>query len=185
MTSAAASDSSGDEANDRWGKWNVALHWISAALIVGLITAGFVMADQAPDSDLRLLLSRLHTGSGLTLMVLTVIRLVTRLRSRPPEPLALAPLHRRGVAFVHGALYVVLFGLGASGAVTGATSAWPDYLRGSLERVPELEQLASRQVHEALVFTLGTLIVLHIGGVMVHELRVGGALRRMLPWLRA
>jgi len=169
--------------NARWNKWSVVLHWASAAIIVGLAAAGFVMTSEAPDSSLRLLLSRLHTAFGITLMVATVVRLVTRLRTRKPEPLPMAPLHRRGVAFVHASLYAVLFGLGASGAVTGARSAWPDYLSGTLERVPELEQLASREVHEALVFTLGALIVLHVGGVIVHEVRVGGALRRMVPWL--
>lgn len=171
--------------NARWGKWSVALHWASAALIVGLATAGFVMTDQAPDSSLRLLLSRLHTVFGITLMLVTVIRLVTRLLARAPEPLTLTPLHRRFVAFVHASLYAVLFGLGASGAITGALSAWPDYLRGSLERAPELEQLASREVHESLVFVLGALIFLHVAGVAVHEVRVGGALRRMVPWLGA
>ncbi len=169
--------------NARWNKWSVVLHWASAALIVGLAAAGFVMTSEAPDSSLRLLLSRLHTAFGITLMVATVVRLVTRLRTRKPEPLPMAPLHRRGVAFVHASLYAVLFGLGASGALTGARSAWPDYLRGRLGRVPELEQLASREVHEALVFTLGALVLLHVGGVIVHEVRDGGALRRMVPWL--
>lgn len=167
----------------QWGKWSIALHWASAAIIIGLATAGFVMADLAPESSLRLLLSRLHTAFGLTLMLVTVIRLVTRLRAAPLEPMAMAPLHRRGVALVHGSLYAVLFGLGASGATTGALSAWPDYLRGSLERAPELEQLASREVHESLVWALGVLVFLHVAGVMIQEVRVGGALHRMLPWM--
>ena len=169
--------------NQRWGTWSVVLHWGSAAIIIGLAAAGFVMTSEAQDSSLRLLLSRLHTAFGITLMVATAVRLVTRLRTRRPEPLPMAPLHRRGVALVHASLYAVLFALGASGALTGARSAWPDYLRGRLGRVPELEQLASREVHGALVFTLGVLVLLHVGGVMVHEVRVGGALRRMVPWL--
>ncbi len=165
--------------NERWGTWSVVLHWASAAIIIGLATAGFVMTAQVQDSSLRLLLSRLHTAFGVTLMLATVLRLVTRLRAPRPAPLPLPALHRRGIAFVHASLYVVLFGLGASGAVTGARSAWPDYLRGALERVPDLEQLASRQVHEALVFTLGALVLLHVGRVLLQEVRVGGTLRRM------
>jgi len=65
------------------------------------------MTSEAPDSSMRLLLSRLHTAFGITLMVATVVRLVTRLRTCKPEPLPMAPLHRRGVAFVHGSLYAV------------------------------------------------------------------------------
>jgi hypothetical protein len=34
-------------------------------------------------------------------------------------------------------------------------------------------------VHEALVFTLGVLLMLHVGGVLLQEFRGGGALRRM------
>ncbi|MBK8240671.1 MAG: cytochrome b/b6 domain-containing protein [Deltaproteobacteria bacterium] len=86
--------------NARWGKWSVVLHWASAALIVGLAAAGFVMTSDAPDSSLRLLLSRLHTAFGISLMVATVGRLLARLRTRKPEPLPMAPLHRRGVALV-------------------------------------------------------------------------------------
>jgi len=167
--------------SDRWSTKSVALHWGSAALIMGMVAAGFVMSDLAPDSSLRLLLSRSHTLFGFTLMALTALRLITRRRGPSPEPLPLPPLHRRGVDLVHGLIYVVVFALGASGAITAARSAWPEYIRGALARAPELEHLASREAHEALVFALVALIALHVGGVIVQELRGGGALRRMLP----
>ncbi|MBK7578874.1 MAG: cytochrome b/b6 domain-containing protein [Myxococcales bacterium] len=171
--------------NTRWSTASLVLHWVSAALIVGLLGLGFVMTDLAAESGSRLMMSRLHTALGLTLMFLTVSRLVVRSRGGRPAPLPLAALHRRGVGVVHGLLYATVFALGASGAFTGARSAWPDYLRGSVSAAPKLEQLASRQVHEALVFVLLTLIVLHVGGVLVQEVRRGGVLRRMIPWLRA
>ena len=169
--------------NNRWSTRSVVLHWASVALVAGLALAGFVMTDLAADSSLRLLLSRLHTAFGLTLMVLTVVRLVVRRRGKSPEPLPLPPLHRRGIAAIHGLLYGALVALGASGFLTGIASVWPSYLRGGQTVAPQLEHLASRQVHEALVFVLLTLVALHIGGVMVHEVRRGGALRRMVPFL--
>lgn len=49
------------------------------------------------------------------------------------------------------------FAIGVSGFVTGAPSAWPDFLRGQLTEAPALEALASREV-------LG-LLLLHVGGV--------------------
>ena len=183
MTSLAGSSST-SVVSERWSTTTMALHWASVALIVGLAVAGFVMTDLPPDSSLRLLLSRLHTVSGLTLMLLTVARVVVRRRGRSPAPLPLPPLHRRGVSAVHALLYAVIFGLGASGFLTGARSTWPGYLRGELATAPALERLASRQVHEALVLVLLALIALHVGGVLVQELRFGGALRRMVPLLR-
>ena len=157
----------------RWSRASMALHWLSAALIVGLVAVGFVMSDLAA--------SRLHTLSGAGLMLLVLARLVVRWRGARPAPLPLSDLHRRGVGLVHGALYAVLFGIGMSGFATGALSAWPEYLRGELAEAPALEALATRELHEALVFALLGLIALHVGGVFVHELRLGGALRRMLP----
>lgn len=171
MTSATSST--------HWPRPVVLFHWGSALLIATIATAGFVMTDLAADSSTRLWLSRLHSILGMALMLATVARVATRMRSQKPEPLPLPPLHRRGIALVHGLLYINLFALGATGALTGALSAWPDYLQGRLAEAPQLEELASREVHEALVFMLGTLLMLHVGGVLVQELRGGGALRRM------
>ncbi len=165
--------------NARWSTPVVLFHWGSALLIGGLATAGFVMSDLEADSGTRLLLSRLHSVFGIVLMLATLARIATRAKSPKPEPLPLPVLHRRGIALVHGLLYATLFGLGLSGALTGALSAWPAYLQGQLAAAPQLEQMASREVHEALVFTLGVLLMLHVGGVLLQEFRGGGALRRM------
>ena len=169
---------------ERWSNASVAIHWLAAALIVGLATAGFVMTDLPADSSGRLLISRLHTLGGAMLMLLTVARLVVRRRSPPIAPLPLSDLHRRGVGAIHALLYAVTFAIGLSGFVTGATSAWPDYLRGALAAAPELESLASREVHEVLVFALLGLVALHVGGVVLQQVRRGGIARRMVPFLK-
>lgn len=168
---------------ERWSNTSVALHWLAAALIVGLATAGFVMTDLPADSSVRLLISRMHTLGGATLMLLTVVRLVVRRRGPAVRPLPVSELHRKGVGAIHALLYAVTFSIGASGFVTGARSAWPDYLRGQLAEAPALEALASRQAHEALVFALLGLVLLHVGGVMLQQVRTGGVLRRMVPFL--
>src|SRR5690606_36967349 len=118
---------------------------------------------------------------GLTLMLLTVARLVVRWRGPAVEPLALPELHRRGVGVIHTLIYVVTFAIGATGFVTGAGSAWPQYLQGQLAAAPALEALGSRQAHESLVIALVGLVVLHLGGVMLQQIRHGGVLRRMSP----
>ena len=171
-------------ASDRWPNASVALHWVGAMLIVGLSAVGFLMTDLAPSSSSRLLLSRMHTLGGATLMLLPIGRLITRRRRARVEPLPASDLHRRGIGVIHGLLYGVTFALGLTGFVTGATSTWPDYLQGALADAPELEALASRQAHEALVFLLLSLVVLHVGGVVVHQLRRGGVVRRMVPFLK-
>lgn len=168
---------------ERWSTPSVVLHWLAASLIVGLATAGFVMTDLAADSTARLLISRMHTLGGATLMVLTVARLIVRRRGPAVTPLPVSDLHRRGIGAIHALLYVVTFAIGASGVVTGAMSAWPNYLRGQLDQAPALEALASREAHELLVFTLIALVALHVGGVMLQQVRTGGVLKRMVPFL--
>lgn len=141
------------------------------------------MTGLPADSSGRLLISRLHTLGGATLMLLTVSRIVVRRRGPAVRQLPVSELHRRGVGVIHALLYVVTFAIGVSGFVTGARSPWPDYLRGRLEEAPALEIIASRQAHEALVFVLLGLVLLHVGGVIVQQVRTGGIVRRMVPLL--
>ena len=156
---------------------------IAVALVVGLATAGFVMTDLPADSSERLLTSRMHTLGGATLMLLTVARLVVRRRGPAVTPLPVSVLHRRGIGAIHALLYAVTFAIGASGVVTGALSTWPNYLWGQLAEAPALEALASREAHELLVFALLALVALHVGGVMLQQIRSGGVLKRMVPFL--
>ncbi|MFO0641950.1 MAG: cytochrome b/b6 domain-containing protein [Polyangiaceae bacterium] len=170
-------------ADERWPRASMIVHAAGAALVVGLAGAGFVMSDAPAGSGARLLLSRLHTLFGAGLMVLTVVRLALRARGPKPPPLDLAPTHRMGVGLVHVLLYVVTFAIGASGVATGLTSAWPAYLRGALAEAPNLHSLVPREAHEVLVFALFGLVFAHVAGVMIHQVRKGGVLARMIPFL--
>lgn len=170
--------------NNRWSNPTAALHWFAALLIIGLATVGFTMTDLPADSSGRLLLSRMHTIGGLTLMLITVARLIVRRRGGPIEPLPIPALHRRGIAVTHTLIYIVTFGLGLSGVITGLLSTWPDYIQGKLAAAPDLESVASREVHEVLVLALIVLIALHVGGAVLQQIRGGGVLRRMMPFLK-
>lgn len=171
------------EAKERWSRPSRVLHWAAAIMVVVMLIAGFVMTGLPADSSSRLTLSQLHTRLGLFLMAVMVARLVVRLRSKP-APLPLPPLHRRGVAIIHGLLYAVVFGLGASAIMTIVRSDWPDYLHGEVATTPTLDHLTSRTMHGALGVVLIALVVLHVGGVIVQQVRSGDALRRMSGFFR-
>ncbi|MCA9606285.1 MAG: cytochrome b/b6 domain-containing protein [Myxococcales bacterium] len=159
----------------------MAIHWLSLVLVAGLAGAGFFMVGLPDDSGTRLLLSRLHAVGGVTLMLLVGARLFLRARRPAPAPLPLAPLHRRGIAVIHGLIYAVLGGIGATGALTGIRGAWGNYLRGAVSNAPALDALLSREVHEALVLSLVGLLALHVGGVVLQQVRRGDVLQRMIP----
>lgn len=167
---------------DRWPKPSIALHWLGMLFLFGLAIAGFMLGDFPSDSASRLLLSRLHTAGGMSLMLLTAARFFIKQRSASIEPLPLSDFHRKGVQVVHGLLYALTFAIGLSGFLTGARSTWPDYLRGHLSSAPNLEAVTSRGIHEVLVFALFGLVALHVGGVLFQQLRQGGIIRRMQPF---
>jgi len=169
--------------SDRWPKSIVWFHWAAALFVFGLAAAGLMMTGLPAESPARLLLSRAHTLGGLALMLLTLARLGARWRGPRPRPLSLAPTHRRGVAAVDALLYLVTLGLGASGVATSLGSDWPGYLRAEIATAPALGALAAREAHEVLAFVLLGLVGLHVAGVAVEQIRRGGVLRRMLPFL--
>ena len=167
-----------------WPRASMIVHAAGAALVAGLAGAGFVMSDAPAGSGARLLLSRLHTLFGASLMILTVVRLVLRSRGPKPPPLELAPVHRMGMGLIHVLLYVVTFMIGGSGVAMGITSEWPSYLRGAVSEAPNLHTLAARGAHEVLVFTLLGLVFAHVAGVMIHQVRKGAVLARMIPFVK-
>ena len=85
-----------------------ALHWITAVLVIGLITVGILMGnlDSGPLQDR---LYNLHRSTGVLLLPLAIIRLCYRW-THPPLPLpADVPASQRLVAeSVHWGLYVLL-----------------------------------------------------------------------------
>lgn len=167
--------------NERWSKTIAALHWLSAALLVGLVIAGLTMVRLPADEPMRRIIGRVHSLSGVTLGLLTLVRLVVRLRTKGPAPIPLAPLHRRGVAVIQALLYGALFGMAVTGVATAARSNWHAYIEGT-DLSPVFDGLASRQVHGTLVFGLIALAGAHVIGVLVQQVRKGETLRRMLPF---
>jgi cytochrome b561 len=94
----------------RYGTVAITLHWLVAAVIVGLFALGYWMVDldyyhewykQAPD---------IHRSVGILLFASMVLRVAWRLMNAKPEPL---PTHSRfEVLAAHGAhllLYLLVF----------------------------------------------------------------------------
>ncbi len=170
--------------NDRWSKTIIVLHWLSAALLVGLLVVGLVMVDLPADAPLRRVMGRAHALGGISLGILTLGRLLRRRLGTSPPPIPLPSLHRKGVSVVHGLMYLAIFGMGASGVATALGSSWLSFLGGDAPTAPVLDDVLSRQVHGALAIAIMLLVAMHVGGVLVQQLRHGGVLRRMLPFVR-
>ena len=167
--------------SERWSTPSIVLHWLSAVALLVVVVAGLVLQELPADAGARRVLSGMHSVLGIALVVMTVARLVVLRRLGRAAPLPLPPLHALVVRAVHVASYATLIAVGVTGFATAKPSQWHEFIKGDVPTAPDFADVASRQVHEALVLLLGALLVAHVAGVVVQQLRPGGVLRRMLP----
>lgn len=161
------------------------LHWTSAVLVLGLLAVGLWMTG-LPISRLKLEVFAWHKWIGLTVLVLTVLRLLWRRRAPPPSlPEALAAWERRLAPAGHWALLLLLLALPVSGWLMSSAGGVMVIWFGVLpmpDLVPRDRQLfaALRTTHHLLAFTLMGVIALHVAAVVRHDVfRRDGIVRRM------
>ena len=177
---------------ERYAPVAQALHWATVALLAVSIPVALVLHWSPPaDEPVKFRLYTLHESIGLTVWVLTLVRLAWRLRRPPPPPLPdWSPLVRRASKTVHGGLYAVLLTMPIIGwAANSALGFPPDFWW--LVDLPSIAP-ASKPLgfgllgaHRALGYALIALLVAHVGGALWHHLGVrDDTLRRMLPGAR-
>jgi cytochrome b561 len=162
-----------------------ALHWLTAACVLGLLAVGLWMVG-LPISLLKLKVYGWHKWIGLVVLVLTAVRLAWRWRSPPPPlPPTVSSWERRIAPFSHGLLLALLLSQPLVGwlmsSAGGVTVYWFGYLPLP-DLVPRDQLLFAtlRATHATLAFMLMAAIVLHLLAVLRHDLwRRDGIFRRM------
>ena len=92
---------------DRYTRVAIVLHWAIAAFIVFNLCTGFFMEGWPP--PIRFLALMLHASSGLTVLALTLARVVWRLLNDPPPyPAGMKPWERHIAHFAHFLLYAAM-----------------------------------------------------------------------------
>ena len=169
----------------------VAIHWTTALLVVTQVIVGFTFdnMDRGPE---RMQLFTWHKTIGATILLLTIARLIVRLKNPPPPfPPELPAWERQAAVWNHRAFYLLLFALPLTGliAVSGRTEGWFTPLVGGipLPVVPGINEGTgdlSGDVHILLVFTTLLLLVLHIGAALKQQFfdRPGRVAGRMPPF---
>lgn len=161
----------------------ICLHWVHAALLLGLIWLGWTMVD-LPKGAERSAAYGLHKSLGLLALGLAALRLFWRWRN-PPPPLPgsgwqkeLASLTQRGMYFFF--LILPLAGYLASSFTPYAIKFFGlelPRLAASDESLNSLFKL----LHWSSAWGLLSLILLHLAGVALHLWRRDGLMKRMLP----
>ena len=174
---------------ERYTRTAIALHWLIALLIFGIFPLGLYMAD-LPLSPRKLQLYSYHKWAGITVLLLAVLRMLWRLRHRPPALIAGMPRWQRIVAHgAHHALYLLLLAVPLSGwlmsSALGFQVIWfgvlplPDLIAKNKE-IGE----ALKGVHAGLNYTLLAVVLAHAGAALWHHVvDRDGTLARMLPFL--
>jgi cytochrome b561 len=159
----------------------VALHWLIALLIIGLLCLGFFVLANMPNSDPRKLdILVWHMTGGMVVLVLMIPRLIIRIRSaRPAAATTGSPLLDRLAPIAHNSLYVIVFLMIATGWTTGWLISGVFQPNGP--PLPDtFAVFPTFRAHAVLAALLAFLIAAHIAAALYHQLVLkDGLLRRM------
>jgi cytochrome b561 len=172
----------------RYSRGAVILHWLIAVLIALNFVAAWV-AEDLPDAQAGQVMGN-HKAIGITILLLTVLRVIWRLTHRPP-PLAdtLAAWEVAVSRVTHGLVYLLMLAIPLSGwlmhsAWTGGEPVslfglidWPGY---PFAKSKDLAHTFG-EGHEVMATAMLVLLALHVAGALKHRLidKDGNALGRM------
>jgi cytochrome b561 len=157
---------------ERYGAVAIAIHWISAALIVVLLVSGFRAASTV-DPALKASLLRFHAAAGITILVLTLARIAWWYfaDAKPPPIAGMRPWQVRLAGAVHALFYVVIIGMAASGiGMLLLSGAGAILFTGAAGTLPDFWAYPPRGPHGIGARLLLALFALHLGGALYHHL---------------
>jgi len=164
----------------------IALHWLLAVLIVGTFSLGVYM-HELPFSPARLKYYSWHKWAGVTILLLSLVRLAWRATHRPPADVAMPGWQATAAHATHHLLYALFFIVPLVGWAYSSAAGFPIVLFGVLP-LPDLvsadKALAEliKPWHEITAFALAGLVVLHVAAAVKHQLvDRDGLMQRMLP----
>ena len=156
----------------------IALHWLLALAILGSMGLGWYMSD-LPFSPQRLKFYNWHKWAGITILTLSLLRLLWRLTHRPPAlpaPIvtAMPSWQLRAYHATHHLMYLLFFAVPLVGWAYSSMAGFPIVWFGVLplpDFVPVDKELAKlvKPVHAILAYTLLALVVLHVAAALKHQ----------------
>lgn len=164
-------------------------HWVLALLIIGMLALGFY-ASGLENSPLKIRLFFWHKSFGISILALVLLRLLWRLRHRPPAmPERMPKLERNGAKTAHWLLYSLMLLMPVSGWLIHSASGYSFKVFGwfNLPALVSPEKALQQQMaelHEIAAYLLIALLVLHLLAALKHrfidrdEVFAGMALRR-------
>jgi cytochrome b561 len=179
----------------RYGSVAMSFHWLIAALIIANICLGLYMADLPRSDPAKFMIFQTHKSIGLTVLVLSVLRLGWRLVNPiPPLPADLNPFLRFAARASHYLFYFLIIFIPLTGwlLVSASPLGNPTSYFGlfDLPNLPifsGLPRAQLRPIHETfddahvlLAWSAIVLVPIHVGAALYHHLaRRDDVLKRM------
>jgi cytochrome b561 len=161
----------------------VALHWVLALMIIAALALGALVMVKIPNTDpMKFEALSSHMSGGMLILVLMLVRLFVRMRTRHPAPVTAGnPLLDRIAWASHRMFYIAVVGMAGSGLFMAVqTGLFGIVFGGHGSLPPDFWVFSVRTVHYAFSRLLMALIALHVVAALFHALVLrDGLLRRM------
>ena len=172
----------------RYTRSAILLHWLTALLVIVTFPLGIYVHELA-FSPFKLQLVSYHKWIGVTIFLLTVVRLVWRALHRPPPLPGTIPVWQQRAAHgLHHLLYLLLLFIPVSGWLMSSAKGVPVVYFG-LVQLPDLvgkdKELGDmlQEIHEALNLGMLLLVIMHIAAAFKHQfLDKDSLMLRMSPF---
>ena len=169
----------------------ITLHWMLGVALVALFGFGWYMTG-LPFSPQRLKLYNWHKWAGISILLLSLLRLLWRLTHRAPAlPTAMArsmPVWQKAAHHgTHVLMYMLFFVVPLVGWAYSSAAGFPIVLGGVVplpDWVPVSKSLAEaiKPWHQISAYVLAVLVLLHTAAAFKHHwIDRDGLLGRMWP----
>jgi len=187
--------------NKAYTKVAIFLHWLIATAIIGQIIAGLWMVDAIRVKDTQKIaydVYQWHKAIGLTILTLSLLRLVWRLTHKAPAyPKHMTKFEKFAAHSSHSLFYIFMISIPLAGWAMVSVSIyglptmyfdlfeWPHIpFLVTLENKTDLEPIF-KEIHEYLAFGTIGLLILHVGAALKHHyIDKDNVLKRMIPFLK-
>ncbi len=161
----------------------VALHWLLALLlIVALVMGTFALKTVPNSSPDKIDALAGHMIAGGLIFVLTLLRIVVRLKTAHPAPASTGnALLDRLAPGIHWGLYALVLLMAGSGIAMSVLAGLPAIVFNGVGSLPvNFDALPPRAAHGILANLLMIAIALHVAAALFHQfVRKDGLLSRM------
>ncbi|MCZ8316362.1 cytochrome b [Phreatobacter sp.] len=168
------------------------VHWITAALIIGLVPVGMFMAsipyppNPGANPALKDSLYEWHKSFGLIVLLLAIARVALKVtQGTPPPEASLTRFQRAASAAVHHLLYLLIFLVPFTGWLPTSMCYGPVNLFWTIDvtlpfRGAEATCSAIYKVHLGGALLMSALVLVHVGAALMHLVVIkDGVFRRM------